>query len=347
MLLFTFSVAAKEDNKPKLPDELQHVADLAEAAPPEFTSDALLRIGAVAKVDKSLRIELIERAFHLAMSAEFASPLKLARPATDTLESMTVAASKLGLDRLSLQIRAVNQMLPLDPKAARTLFLQIEPPEAPSCTQPILPDAGPLYSSLIPLAGAVFPPDERDGVVVRLNGALQSAQPSGCDAASTASPATTVLWNSDAAKRIYEHALKLRNGDDGATPRSAAQRSTPEWFQQLTDFLSALGGWSPSDEKSEAIYYHEKAVVYEMLVELTPPGRERDRLIQSCVDFMARSNLQQDRPVEWFFHSRTLIERLRNSSSADVPKILAAFENSGNPVLLLYAALDKAGLPAQ
>jgi len=35
--------------------------------------------------------------------------------------------------------------------------------------------------------------------------------------------------------------------------------------------MKELADWKPSDEKDEATYYHQKAIIYQMLVELTEP----------------------------------------------------------------------------
>jgi hypothetical protein len=124
-----------------------------------------------------------------------------------------------------------------------------------------------------------------------------------------------------------------------------AERDTPEWYLKLTDYTKELADWQASDEKDEATYFHQKAIIYEMLVELTPRGAERDKMIQSYVDFVANSGLQRDKPVEWFFHALSLLNRVRNLNDGEAGKIAAAFVNTGNPVLVLYMDLDRL-LPA-
>jgi len=77
-----------------------------------------------------------------------------------------------------------------------------------------------------------------------------------------------------------------------------------------------------------------------MLVELTPRGPDRDKAIAAFVDFVANSNLQRERPTEWFFQAQYLLTRARNPNG-DTAKVLAAFEGSGNPVLVLYSQLQQ------
>jgi hypothetical protein len=155
-------------------------------------------------------------------------------------------------------------------------------------------------------------------------------------------------WQSAVAKQMLEGAQRLRYVSEGK-PRPDAERTTPEWQTQLTDYLNAIAAWTSSQEKSEADYYHQKCVVYEALVELIPPGEQRDKTLSAYVNFVGNSNLQQESPVEWFMHVHSMLDRVRSTNSGEPTKVLAAFEASGNSVLALYAALEKTfggGLPS-
>lgn len=157
---------------------------------------------------------------------------------------------------------------------------------------------------------------------------------------SLATPKVERFWQSPAAQLLLQGANKLRFGPDGK-PLSDADRSTREWQQQLTDFLSQLADWGPGQEKSEADYYHQKCVVFEALIELIPPGAQRDTVLQAYVDFVANSDLQQQSPVEWFMHAHSMLDRVRSTSSGEPAKLLDAYRASGNAVLALYAALER------
>jgi hypothetical protein len=147
-------------------------------------------------------------------------------------------------------------------------------------------------------------------------------------------------WQSPEAKRLLTDANKLRFGPAG-TPLSDSDRSTREWQQQLTDFLSQLAGWTSGQEKSEADFYHQKCVVFLALIELMPPSPQRDKTLQAYVDFISNSNLQQQSPVEWFMQAHSMLERVRSTNTGEPAKLLDALQASGNPVLALYAALER------
>jgi hypothetical protein len=120
-----------------------------------------------------------------------------------------------------------------------------------------------------------------------------------------------------------------------------AERATPEWQQQLADYLGQLAGWTSSQEKSEADYYHQKCIVYEALMELVPAGAQRDKLFSEYVSFISNSGLEQQSPVEWFMHAHSMLERLRRMNAGEVVKALEAYQNSGNAVLALEVMLEK------
>jgi hypothetical protein len=175
------------------------------------------------------------------------------------------------------------------------------------------------------------PDDSRPGVTLQLSqGPVHAGS----------TPRIERYWESAEAKRVLESGQKLRYAADGKLLADSA-RSTREWQQQLTEFLSQLSDWTASQEKSEADYYHQKCVVYEALVELIPPGPQRDQTLQAYLEFIDNSNLQQQSPVEWFLHAHSMLERVRNTNNGEPSKLLDAFQSAANPVLALYAAEEK------
>src|SRR6185369_4249987 len=99
--------------------------------------------------------------------------------------------------------------------------------------------------------------------------------------------------------------------------------------------------WRSSAEKSEDDYYHQRAIVYEALLELTPQGDMRNRVFDEYVAFLRGSNLQTQNPVEWYWHARSTINRLRPTQPTEAARLLTAFAASGNLILTLEALLDR------
>lgn len=147
-------------------------------------------------------------------------------------------------------------------------------------------------------------------------------------------------WQSEPAQRIFQECMKLRQGPDGIN-YSEAQRRTREWTRLFSDLLNSMAAWKVSDEEAEADYFHQKATVYEALLELTPSGDSSDRLIASFVGFLKNSNLQQQNPVEWFLHAKIALNRLRASHPDQAAKLAAAYRASGSIVLVLESMLNE------
>jgi hypothetical protein len=135
-------------------------------------------------------------------------------------------------------------------------------------------------------------------------------------------------------------AMKLRLAGGNGRVLSDAERKASDWPQKLADLTNRLAGWKATDEKTEADYYHQKAIIYQALVELVPRGDERDKVLQAFTGFVATANLQNQRPAEWFLHAREMLERVR-AANGEPDKVLADYAASGNPALALYAVTEK------
>ena len=144
----------------KLPEPFRSISDLASAAPPEFTADALLRMVESGKLaDRNARRELVEHAFQLAASAKF--PVRMVGvqgTTTDTASGSLSQAHTLKLDALSLESRAVRAMLPIDTTKARELFGQIVKPALPAltCDDALVYDPSEFYQALSVVVNGTF-----------------------------------------------------------------------------------------------------------------------------------------------------------------------------------------------
>ncbi|MDQ3744804.1 MAG: hypothetical protein M3444_10510, partial [Acidobacteriota bacterium] len=130
----------------------------AEAAPPEVASDALIKLASSARAaDPAWKRELIERAFVLAGTSRQHMRRKAApyvSALADNSAEYLSQAYNLGLDALSLRVRAVRAMLPIDAPRAREMLAQIPagpPLPALSCKDAMVYDVSDFYA----LAGEI------------------------------------------------------------------------------------------------------------------------------------------------------------------------------------------------
>jgi hypothetical protein len=152
------------------------------------------------------------------------------------------------------------------------------------------------------------------------------------------SPAAEKGWEQLAEeKQIAGDEMKLMSPHGGIVSR--AERATPEWERGLDDFLSELDGWRQGPDESGASYYHRRMFAYEGLLDVTS-GALRARLIDQMVRFALGSELLHDAPAEWFLELTGADQRVRAGNDRG-PDVLRGFERSGDPALVLEAALDR------
>ena len=153
------------------PAAIDALLDAARAAPAEFAADATIRIAALHQLEKARRIELLDQAFRIASGAQ--QPYK--RHATFSQAGSSSAflnrAYGQDLDAMSLRLRAIDALLPLDAQKARDLFVQIPPPRTPrlQCGDFLIYDVGRFYDTLGNIARQSFtPPEVQAGEPFRL-----------------------------------------------------------------------------------------------------------------------------------------------------------------------------------
>jgi hypothetical protein len=141
------------------------VADAA-IVPPEFAADALLRISTMPKVDTAWRRELLDAAYMTAYGA----PEQYRRGTTrqippDSRQGAQLFAYATALTRVTLQIRAVQQMAFVDPERARDLFEWTDLNLAPgTCADPLVPVVDDYYSTLGLIARTTYSHNRADAL---------------------------------------------------------------------------------------------------------------------------------------------------------------------------------------
>jgi len=163
------------------PAGIDALLDAARAAPAEFAADATIRIAALDQLEKARRIELLEQAFQRASGVQ--QPYK--RHATfvraGSPSGFLNRAYGQDLDAMSLRLRAIEALLPLDAKKARDLFLETPPPNTPrlKCEDFLIYDVSRFYETLGSVARQSFTPQEveagdRFRLLERFAGAMAS-----------------------------------------------------------------------------------------------------------------------------------------------------------------------------
>ncbi|MBX3279785.1 MAG: hypothetical protein KF868_17420 [Acidobacteria bacterium] len=122
----------------------------ASSLPPELTADILLKLVDTKTVDLTKKERLLEDAFWAAKRAKEPFKRVFIGGILDTKEGYLGYAYDNDLDRLSLQCRAIDKLLDLNPTLARELFEQIPTPELDPvfCEEALVFDVQKYYRTL-------------------------------------------------------------------------------------------------------------------------------------------------------------------------------------------------------
>jgi hypothetical protein len=140
------------------PQGIDSLIDMARAAPGEFAADAMIRIAALDSLEKPRRVRLLEEAFQRASESQ--EPYRRRAGITKVVGSAGFfnRAFDQDLDALTLRLRVVEALLPLDKDKARDLFLRIPPLQLPKlhCSDFLVYDVGRYYQVLGRVAAEAF-----------------------------------------------------------------------------------------------------------------------------------------------------------------------------------------------
>jgi len=145
-----------------------------------------------------------------------------------------------------------------------------------------------------------------------------------------------MLWGSPDAARLHDAAAALRGPGTSVVPLRT--RQTAEWRAQADRLLTDVEQWSGTSEATERDYFYEKSVLFTWLVEWIPPGALHTRAVRSFVEFLRRMETDVSRRALWFAFVNRLLEFAHGPFRAEV---LSAMEESHQPVLSLYARLER------
>jgi len=143
---------------------LDRLIQLARSASPEVAADVLLTIVSSKLVaEKKTKIDLIEDALRLASQVREPVRRKSTGLAVDTKAGYKEMAFDLGLDKLSLQSKAVAGMIQLDSLRARTMFGEISPPAIKplTCEDSLVYDLDSYYQAMLSIAEQSFSNEEK------------------------------------------------------------------------------------------------------------------------------------------------------------------------------------------
>ena len=150
----------------------------------------------------------------------------------------------------------------------------------------------------------------------------------------------TPFFTTPTAQSLFRTAQALRFGM-ADEPQTEEERNEPKRVEQLTAWLNAMADWHGDGETSEADYFNEKCVLYQLLLEVWPTkGPAADTLLRQYIAFLREPALREENRAGWLLHVKRLLDSPRYNGGAERAQMLAELMDSGEPVLRVYAALQ-------
>jgi hypothetical protein len=186
---------------PRGRSELRDFADaIDQSVPAEFAADLLIRVATsrrAAVEDATWRVSILERAFILANTAQ-EQHRRRALPWTHamTIEAVSTTGRTRGLDKTSLQARAIGGLLSIEPHLAIDLLKSV-PTTVPrlECADTLMYDAEPPYEAIAALIRALqaSPRNLRNGSDERLARDVLQSRIAGLETSAEIAPAIEAL----------------------------------------------------------------------------------------------------------------------------------------------------------
>jgi len=155
------ALSAHTADQAKRPPEVLTLVDQARALPPEFRADTLLRLSDSPLIKETAwKQELIEEAFWSGVHAPLPYP-QWADKRSDSVPDNAVRQNRL--EALTLQTRAVQAMLAIDPQKALRPYEEVQAPMIPmlNCSIVFTPVVLDYYQSAVFVFENSFSPKQR------------------------------------------------------------------------------------------------------------------------------------------------------------------------------------------
>jgi hypothetical protein len=143
-------------------------------------------------------------------------------------------------------------------------------------------------------------------------------------------------WQTADARRLRDAVARLRG--PGAVAYPLRVRQSQEWRTQADQLLTEVERWGGASEAAERDYFYQKAVLFTWLLDLIPRGELHTRAVRGLVEFLRRTETDINRRMLWFAFVNRLLEMTHGPYRAEV---LAAMEESHQPVIALYGRLER------
>ena len=138
--------------------------------------------------------------------------------------------------------------------------------------------------------------------------------------------------------------LRDLRGYDDDDPAMIEPHTSPSWQEKMLDFLRRLEAWDGRRETDEEDYFHQKCILYKMLLRIAPAGPLAEQVVFSYLKLLNNSRVITESRVEWLWQVNELIRYLNEKPGDERMRLLNLLASSKNPILQVYGDLAKISL---
>ncbi len=122
---------------------------------------------------------------------------------------------------------------------------------------------------------------------------------------------------------------------------SDGDKNTETWREEFQIYLKNILDAKPQGDESDEAFFLKQVERLTSAAVVVPTGPERDKVIAGFLSYLKNNNLQQSDFLLWFYQFEQLAILTNSIRPADQQKFLAAVEQTGHPVMSLYAMRER------
>ena len=103
---------------------------------------------------------------------------------------------------------------------------------------------------------------------------------------------------------------------------------------QGQSYLMDLEQWNGVHEPVDRDYFDQKALLFDVYMDVVPSGALRTRAVRSLIEFLRRNRTGREPRSLWFAHLTRLLQRRD-------PATIPAMEQSGDDILATYGRAER------
>lgn len=154
-------------------------------------------------------------------------------------------------------------------------------------------------------------------------------------------PVTTTYFESPESNAFLSELRELRGYDDD-DPATREPHTSASWQEKLLDYLRRLEAWEAGNESDEVDHFHQKCILYKMLLRIAPAGVQSDQVLFSYLKLLGQPTAMSESRVEWLWHVNELIRYMSDKPEPERSRLLNILASSKYPPLQVYGDLAKA-----